>query len=79
LSPAKIVSIELVEKEQKAIVKVSSDKLSLAIGKSGQNVRLAAHLTGWKIDIIEAAEDGEKKVISVDENMEEIVEDTKNE
>jgi N utilization substance protein A len=62
LAPAKTLSIELKEEEHKAIVKVSSDKLSLAIGKSGQNVRLAAHLTGWKIDIIEAAEDGEKKV-----------------
>lgn len=47
-------------KEHKAIVKVASDKLSLAIGKSGQNVRLAAHLTGWKIDIIE---DGVGKVV----------------
>lgn len=62
LAPAKTISIELLEAEHKAIVKVSSDKLSLAIGKSGQNVRLAAHLTGWKIDIIEAAAEGEKKV-----------------
>lgn len=62
LAPAKTLSIELHENERKAIVKVSSDKLSLAIGKSGQNVRLAAHLTGWKIDIIEATEEGEKKV-----------------
>ncbi|MDD3285613.1 MAG: transcription termination factor NusA [Patescibacteria group bacterium] len=62
LAPAKTLSIELDEAEHKAVVKVSSDKLSLAIGKSGQNVRLAAHLTGWKIDIIEASEDGEKKV-----------------
>lgn len=62
LAPAKTVSIELNEAEHCAIVKVSSDKLSLAIGKSGQNVRLAAHLTGWKIDILEAGEDGEKKV-----------------
>lgn len=62
LAPAKTLSIELHESEHKAIVKVSSDKLSLAIGKSGQNVRLAAHLTGWKIDIIEATEEGEKKV-----------------
>ncbi|MBN2884996.1 transcription termination/antitermination protein NusA [Patescibacteria group bacterium] len=62
LAPAKTISIELNEAEHRAIVKVSSDKLSLAIGKSGQNVRLAAHLTGWKIDILEASEDGEKKV-----------------
>lgn len=58
LAPAKVLSIDLDEEEHKAIVKVTSDKLSLAIGKSGQNVRLAAHLTGWKIDIVEAAEDG---------------------
>jgi len=67
LAPAKILSIELDEAEHKAVVKVSSDKLSLAIGKSGQNVRLAAHLTGWKIDIVEASEDGEKKVADSEE------------
>ena len=76
LAPAKVISIDLNEEEHKAIVKVSSDKLSLAIGKSGQNVRLAARLTGWKIDIIEALEDGEeKKIVASDgENME-LVED----
>ncbi len=68
LAPAKVLSIELDEEENKASVKVSSDKLSLAIGKAGQNVRLAARLTGWKIDIIEALEDGEEiKVIASDE------------
>jgi N utilization substance protein A len=71
LAPAKVISIELDNAEHKAIVKVSPDKLSLAIGKAGQNVRLAARLTGWKIDIIEASEEGEKKVLGVDdENME---------
>jgi len=54
LSPAKVISIETKDAEKKAIVKVQADQLSLAIGKSGQNVRLAARLTGWKIDIIEA-------------------------
>ena len=53
LSPAKIISIDTNEKEMKATVKVSSDQLSLAIGKGGQNARLAAKLTGWKIDIVE--------------------------
>jgi len=62
LAPAKIISIEIDDKQHKATVKVSPDKLSLAIGKNGQNVRLAAHLTGWKIDIIEAGEAGEKPV-----------------
>jgi transcription termination/antitermination protein NusA len=73
LAPAKVLSIELNEEEKKAEVKVSSDKLSLAIGKNGQNVRLAARLTGWKIDIIEASEDGERIVVSEDK-----IEDEKN-
>ncbi|MBI5126255.1 MAG: transcription termination/antitermination protein NusA [Candidatus Taylorbacteria bacterium] len=51
LSPAKIVSIELNKEETKATVHVAEDQQSLAIGKGGQNVRLAAKLTGWKIDI----------------------------
>ncbi len=51
LSPAKVISIEIDEKEHKTIVEVADDQLSLAIGKGGQNVRLAAKLTGWRIDI----------------------------
>ena len=51
LSPAKVNSIEIIEKEHKAVIEVSEDQLSLAIGKGGQNVRLAAKLTGWRIDI----------------------------
>lgn len=51
LSPAKVISIEVDEKEHKATVEVADDQLSLAIGKGGQNVRLAAKLTGWRIDI----------------------------
>lgn len=57
LAPAKVLSVELIEEEQKAIVKVPSDQLSLAIGKRGQNVRLAARLTGWKIDVISDEDD----------------------
>jgi len=53
LSPAKIIGIDIEEKEKKAKVRVTEDQLSLAIGKGGQNARLAAKLTGWKIDIIE--------------------------
>jgi N utilization substance protein A len=54
LSPAKVVEVRLVDPEiQQAHVLVNSDQLSLAIGKEGQNVRLAARLTGWKIDIKE--------------------------
>lgn len=52
LSPAKIVKIEPILEQEKAVtVYARPDQLSLAIGKAGQNVRLAARLTGWKIDI----------------------------
>jgi len=51
LSPAKVHKVEIDEEAKKASVVVASDQLSLAIGKKGQNVRLAAGLTGWKIDI----------------------------
>ena len=67
LAPAKVSSIELDEAEHKATVKVSSDKLSLAIGKNGQNVRLAARLTGWKIDIVEDGVEGGQKIVGSDE------------
>ena len=60
LSPAKILNVQLDEANKEAKVGVLEDQLSLAIGKAGQNVRLAARLTGWKIDIngekIEGAE-----------------------
>jgi len=52
LSPAKVISINLDEAQHTARVEVKEDQLSLAIGKSGQNVRLAAKLTGWRIDIV---------------------------
>lgn len=51
LSPAKVNSIKLNEEERSAYVTVPDNQLSLAIGKGGQNVRLAARLTDWKIDI----------------------------
>jgi N utilization substance protein A len=51
LSPAKIINVQLDEETKEAKVGVLEDQLSLAIGKAGQNVRLAARLTGWKIDI----------------------------
>ncbi len=51
ISPAKVLSIEINDKEHKAVIEVAEDQLSLAIGKGGQNVRLAAKLTGWRIDI----------------------------
>lgn len=51
LSPAKIITVSINEEEKKAVVEVSEDQQSLAIGKGGQNVRLAAKLTSWKLDI----------------------------
>lgn len=53
LSPAKILNVTLDDENKEAKVGVFEDQLSLAIGKAGQNVRLAARLTGWKIDIVE--------------------------
>ena len=54
LSPATPLSVELNEAEHRAVVTVSPDEQSLAIGRGGQNVRLAAKLTGWNIDIVSA-------------------------
>jgi N utilization substance protein A len=51
LSPAKVSSVEVNEDKKSCFVLVPDNQLSLAIGKSGQNVRLAARLTGWRIDI----------------------------
>jgi N utilization substance protein A len=51
LSPAKVLSVEIDEEQKTARVQVTEDQQSLAIGKGGQNVRLAAKLTGWRIDI----------------------------
>jgi len=52
LSPAKVLSVELDEENKVAKAQVKEDQYSLAIGKAGQNVRLAAKLTGWRIDIV---------------------------
>ena len=68
LSPAKVISITTDEKEHKATVEVADDQLSLAIGKGGQNVRLAAKLTAWRIDI---KGDGAKEEKEVEEKKEE--------
>ncbi|MBU1146173.1 transcription termination factor NusA [Patescibacteria group bacterium] len=61
LSPAKISNIEINEEEKSAFVEVKADQLSLAIGRGGQNVRLAAKMTGWKINI-----GGGEEVVEVD-------------
>lgn len=55
LSPAKVLNVEANEEKKEATVTVPEDQLSLAIGKKGQNVRLAAKLTGWKIDVLGGA------------------------
>jgi N utilization substance protein A len=77
LSPAKIIGIELDDKSRKATVMVASEQLSLAIGKGGQNARLAARLTGWKVDIVEAPklETPKKEKETTAENTEEKNED----
>ena len=76
LSPAKVLSVEVNEENKSAKVVVDDNQLSLAIGKEGQNVRLAAKLTNWKIDIMsksqkEALEEEEEKLL----NTEVIIED----
>lgn len=66
LSPAKnIISVEAKKDERRALVKVPEDQLSLAIGRSGQNVRLAAKLTDWNIDIDGADEAGIEETAAV--------------
>lgn len=61
LAPAKVVSIETMELEQKMTVVVDDEKLSLAIGRNGQNARLASKLTGWKINILSESEYEEQR------------------
>ncbi len=76
LSPAKEVQVKLEEESKTAKVKIPESQLSLAIGKGGQNVRLAAKLTGWKIDIegleekVEESEGSEEAKGSKEENKE---------
>lgn len=68
LSPAKCEKIVISSKDNKATVYVSEDSLSLAIGKNGQNVRLASKLTGWGIDIEKSEGDNDKvKAETVDD------------
>ena len=80
LSPAEILTVALFSDDagKRAEVSVSSDQLSLAIGRGGQNVRLAAKLTGWKIDIKEAqaaavvaANDSAEAAVTSEEDLEE--------
>ena len=66
LSPAKVISVAVNEEEKISRVVVPDYQLSLAIGKEGQNARLAAKLTGWKIDIKSETQSNEE---DIDENM----------
>ncbi|MBU0495094.1 MAG: transcription termination factor NusA [Chloroflexi bacterium] len=78
LSPARVTSVTVVEDENTTIVVVPDDQLSLAIGRAGQNARLAARLTGWRIDIksvSEAQEDEGWIALDGEESLESIRED----
>ncbi|MDF1545100.1 MAG: helix-hairpin-helix domain-containing protein, partial [bacterium] len=61
LAPAKVVNIEVDDLEAKMTVAVEDEKLSLAIGRNGQNARLASKLTGWKVNIMSETEYDENK------------------
>lgn len=69
LSPATVIEVELDEEGHRAVVTVTEDQQSLAIGRGGQNVRLAAKLTGWNIDIMSvggtSVGEGEAPVVAV--------------
>ncbi|TRZ77413.1 transcription termination/antitermination protein NusA [bacterium] len=72
LSPAKILNVEIANEEERQVkVEVQEDQLSLAIGKQGQNVRLAAKLTGWKIDVFSKESKKEEVASTEDEKNKE--------
>lgn len=73
LAPAKVEDVKLITDDRQAFITVRDDQLSLAIGKDGQNVRLAAHLTGWKIDI---AGDGTGVSTQGNEQADEVAEES---
>lgn len=81
LSPADIIEVYVNERNKQSLVVVNEDQLSLAIGKEGQNARLAARLTGWKIDIKSSVEfenlsqDDIDKILGLNEEDSEIGED----
>jgi len=63
LSPAKVMDVKVHEEDKRMVVVVADDQLSLAIGKGGQNARLAARLTGWKIDLISKSDQKKREEI----------------
>jgi len=74
LSPSKVLSVTINDEEKSAKVIVPENQLSLAIGKNGQNVRLAAKLTGWKIDIISDVEAAKNESLSSEDIMSDLEE-----
>ncbi|KEI87727.1 transcription termination/antitermination protein NusA [Clostridium botulinum] len=80
LSPAKVIDVTIVDEENKAAkVVVDDSQLSLAIGKEGQNVRLAAKLTGWKIDIKSKSQAEKEGTLNSSETKDEIILENKKE
>ncbi len=78
LSPARVVSVDILADDEyahEAMVVVPDDQLSLAIGREGQNVRLAHKLTGWKIDIKSVSQMEKAEAAHVYEEPEEVIED----
>ncbi|UCE97713.1 MAG: transcription termination/antitermination protein NusA [Dehalococcoidia bacterium] len=73
LSPAKITSVTVNEDEKTASVVIPDKQLSLAIGKEGQNVRLAVKLTGWRIDIKSASEVEEERLKEIEERHDDVI------
>lgn len=71
LSPAKVLTVEVFEEEKKTRVIVPDNQLSLAIGKKGQNARLAAKLTGWKVDIKSESQAGAEGILPLSEREDE--------
>jgi N utilization substance protein A len=61
LAPAKVTAIDVFDAEKKMTVAVEDEKLSLAIGRNGQNARLASRLTGWKVNILAESEYNDQK------------------
>ena len=78
LNPASIEKVGIDEQKKSALVVVADSQLSLAIGKNGQNVRLAARLTGWKIDIISSTEYEKEKMERDQEIKAALAEETAN-
>jgi N utilization substance protein A len=73
LAPAKVIGVEIFEEDGVALVIVPDYQLSLAIGRDGQNVRLAARLTGWRLDIASESESTQARERYLAEREERVV------